>query len=143
MFAAAARRLRPDRRGLYLAIAGIGWLLYGVQVAADPRPGTVRAAAVLSDLAPLQVWGWVWIGCGGAAFLAALSQHPTHRTIGFTLAEFPPLIWSLGFTSAWLGGQYPQAWAGAATWAGAALRLMVVAGWPNTPPQAAGEERRE
>ncbi|MFJ2631048.1 hypothetical protein ACIO6U_03665 [Streptomyces sp. NPDC087422] len=139
MRAAVARRVRRDRRGLYLAIAGAGWVLYGVQVAADPRPGTVRGAAVLAELAPLRVWGWVWICCGAVALLASVSTRPAVRTVGFTMAEFPPLLWALGFAAAWLGGQYPQAWAGAATWASAALRLMVVAGWPDRTPVAGGE----
>lgn len=131
MRAAVVDRIRHDRRGLYLFTAGAGWVLYGVQVAADPRPGTVRAAAVLARYVPLQVWGWVWITCGTIAILAALSPCPTRRTVGFAAAEFPPLVWALGFAAAWLVGQYPQSWAGAATWAGAALRLVIVAGWPD------------
>ncbi|MEE4546451.1 hypothetical protein V2S66_31365 [Streptomyces sp. V4-01] len=131
MVAAAARRLRHDRRGLYLAIAGIGWCLFGVQLVLDPRPGTIRAAAILAHIQPLHAWGWVWITCGAVAVLAAVRQCPATRTWGFAAAEFPPLIWALGYTAAWLTGEYPQSWAGAATWACSAFRLMVVAGWAD------------
>lgn len=131
--AAAVRRLRHDRRGLYLRIAGPGVALFGAQVALDPRPGTVRAAEILSHILPLAVWGWVWIVFGTVAFLVSFTSCQTWRTIGFTLAEFPPLIWALGYTAAWIGGQYPQSWGGAAAWAATAFRLMVVAGWPDPP----------
>lgn len=134
------RRLR--RRGLYLLVAGAGWLLYGVQVVQDPRPGTVRSAVVMRELAPIAVWGWVWIACSVVAIGCAFSRCPVRQTVGFSAAIFPPLLWALAFAGAWLSGDYPQAWAGAATWMGAALRLIIVAGWPE-PAAVVTEVARE
>ncbi|WP_263165382.1 hypothetical protein [Streptomyces sp. SCSIO ZS0520] len=132
----AARRLRArlGRRGGYLLVAGAGWLLYGVQVVADPRPTTVRAASILRTVAPLEAWGWLWIACSAVAVGAAWARGPAWQVAGFSAAALPPLLWAGGFAAAWLRGADPQAWAGAATWAGASARLMVVAGWREQVP---------
>lgn len=121
------RRL-PGRRGAYLFIAGAGWALYGVGILLDPQPGTVRSAVIMRELAPLQVWGWLWVCCGLLAAAAAWSVCPRRQGWGFAAASAPPILWAAAFAAAWLTGEY-DAWAGAATWAGAAVRLMIVAGW--------------
>lgn len=127
----AARRAaeRLGRRGAYLAIAGAGWLLYGTGIVLDPREGTVRAAAVLRHVAPLEVWGWAWVLCAAIALGTAWSRCPERQAVGYAAATAPPLLWASGYAAAWALGEHPQAWAGAATWAAAALQMMIVAGW--------------
>ncbi|WP_432051273.1 hypothetical protein [Streptomyces xiamenensis] len=132
---------RLGRRGAYLLVAGVGWLLYGVGVIQDPRAGTVRAAVVLSEAAPLSWWGCLWITCGAIAIVTAWSRCPLRQTAGYAAAMLPPLLWATAYAAAWLLGEYPRAWTGAATWAGAAAKLLIVAGWPE--PARVPEVARE
>lgn len=142
---ARLRRIRDPqvRQRLYLAAAGTGWLLYGVQVVLDPRPQTVRSAAVLDALAPITAWGWAWIVGSTVALVAAAVGRPWLLWVGFGAAIYPPLLWAAAFAGAWLSGDYPSAWTGAATWFGASLRLLVVAGWPAVAPVEVSEVPRE
>ncbi|NJQ04301.1 hypothetical protein [Streptomyces lonarensis] len=125
----AAVRRRLGRRGAYLLLTGVTWLLYGIGTVLDPREGTARAAVVLRAAAPLQTWGWVWVAGGVLAILAAWSRCPARRTWGFAAAFAPPALWALAFGWAWVDGQWPQAWTGAVVWAGAALKVAIVATW--------------
>jgi len=126
------RRLRDPlvRQRLYLLVSGIGWLLYGVQVVLDPYPRTVRSASILDGLAPISMWGWTWIVGSVIAIVCALVGCTRLMWIGFASALYPPLLWGVAFAAAWATGEYPQAWAGAATWIAAAVRLMIVGAWP-------------
>ncbi|MFX4294113.1 hypothetical protein [Streptomyces bohaiensis] len=129
----AAVRRRLGRRGAYLLVTGITWTLYGIGVIIDPRVGTMRAAVVLRDAAPLQVWGAVWVAGGVVAAASAWAACPRWRALGFGAAMLPPLLWSLAFAWAWATGEYPRAWTGAAVWAGAAAKVWIVAGWTPRP----------
>ncbi|MET8693646.1 hypothetical protein ABZV65_14005 [Streptomyces bauhiniae] len=124
------------RRRAYLLAAGIGWLLYGVQVVQDPRPQTVRSAAVLANVAPISAWGWAWVAGSAVAIIAAASGRDAWMWVGFACAMYPPLLWGVAYLGAWLTGSYPGAWAGAATWCGTAVRLLLVAGWREEQPVA-------
>ncbi|NEB92463.1 hypothetical protein [Streptomyces bauhiniae] len=110
--------------------------MYGIQVVQDPRPTTVRSAAVLSNLAPITAWGWAWIAGSSVAIACALigGRRPAVLWIGFACAMYPPALWGIAFASAYLFGTYPGAWTGAATWGGAALRLLIVATWRDDTP---------
>ncbi|MGW2210107.1 hypothetical protein [Streptomyces sp. NPDC001781] len=137
-------RTTQARRRAYLLAAGLGWLLYGVQVVQDPRPQTVRSAAVLANVAPISAWGWAWIGGSAVALAAAAAGRDAWMWVGFTGAMYPPLLWGVAYLGAYLSGSYPGAWSGAATWGFAALRLLIVAGWRGeTPVPAELEVRRE
>lgn len=130
------RRARdPEvRKRLYLGAAGTGWLLYGVQVVMDPRPQTVRSAAVLANLRPISDWGWAWIVGSAVAIIAAVVGRRGWLWVGFAAAMYPPALWGIAYLGAWMSGGYPSAWTGAATWCAASLRLLVVAGWPMPRP---------
>lgn len=134
------------RRRAYLFVAGVGWLLYGVSVVQDPRPVTVRSAAVLANLAPITAWGWAWIVGGAVAAVAAVADRPVLLQVGFACAMYPPALWGIAYAGAYLSGSYPGAWTGAATWGGAALRLLIIAGWRDATPvplPPVAEVRRE
>lgn len=126
------RRLHDPlfRQRIYLLISGVGWLLYGVQVVLEPFPRVVRSAAILANIAPIGTWGWTWIIGSSIALLVALLGRARWMWIGFAAAIYPPLLWGVAFGAAWISGEYPGAWAGAATWCTAALRLMIVGAWP-------------
>lgn len=121
-------------QGAYLAVTGVAWMLYGSGVLMDPRPTTIRSAAVLSHLAPMEMWGVMWVFCGTVTFLASWTKSPGIIDLGYATATLPPLLWALAFTASWVLGEYTDAWSGAVVWAAVAARLMIVAGWPEPIP---------
>ncbi|MFD6149379.1 hypothetical protein [Streptomyces sp. NPDC060243] len=129
------RRLdkRLGRRGSYLACAGSAWTLYGAGVIIEPRPGTVRSMVILREIAPMWVWGLIWVVCGLTAVAFGLARTGKDRW-GFGAAVLPTLMWAGAYGLAIVAGDFPAAWTGAATWLFAALRLIVVSGWPETTP---------
>lgn len=125
---------RIGRPGAYLTVTGIAWVLYGSGVVMDPRPATIRSAAILDHLAPIGMWGTVWITCGVLAILSAWNRLPVRLDFGFAAATLPPLLWALAFTASWIMGEYTDAWYGAVIWAAVGVRLIIVAGWPEPVP---------
>lgn len=128
------RRLnkRLGRRGSYLACAGSAWILYGVGLVITPRPGTVKGMTVLRSIAPMWVWGLVWILCGMTAVAFAFT-HTGRDRFGFMAAVCPTLLWAGAYGAAIVRGDFPSAWVSAATWLFAGARLIVVSGWPEPP----------
>ncbi|WP_158920327.1 hypothetical protein [Streptomyces sp. NBRC 109706] len=73
--------------------------------------------------------GWALYGVG-----ILLDPRPGTVRSAVVLAHLLPLEWWGGL---WVGCgmvAVAMAWAGAATWAGAAARLVIVAGWPEPTP---------
>lgn len=125
---------RLGRHGAYLLVTGCAWVIYGAGVLVDPRPTTIRSAAVLEYLAPMEIWSMVWIFCGVIAMITSWARWPFRVELGFAAATLPPLLWALAFTAAWIFGEYTDAWSGVVIWAAAAARLLIVAGWPEPVP---------
>ncbi|MFJ9420673.1 hypothetical protein [Streptomyces sp. NPDC101249] len=135
------RRLdqRLGRRGSYLACAGSAWTMYGLGIIISPRPGTVRGMLLLRNIAPLEFWGAIWVVCGLTAIAFAFTR--TGRDVyGFVAAVIPTLVWCVAYGAAMIAGDFPYAWVSAATWGFAALRLIVVSGWPEP---AGAQQKRE
>lgn len=135
------RRLdeRLGRRGSYLACAGSAWTLYGLGTIITPRPGTVRGMLLLRNIAPLELWGCVWVVCGLIAIGFAFTPTGRDRW-GFVAAVCPTILWAGAYVAAMISGDFPSAWVSAATWMFAALRLIVVSGWPEPP---GSQQKRE
>lgn len=121
---------RLGRRGSYLVCAGSAWTLYGIGLTIEPRPGTVRGMLMLRSIAPMWVWGLVWIACGLTAIVFAFARTGRDR-YGFAAAVLPTLLWAGTYLVAMLAGDFPSAWVSAATWLFAASRLLIVSGWPE------------
>jgi hypothetical protein len=122
-------------------VTGCAWLIYGMGVLVDPRPVTMRSAAALGHLAPMEIWSMVWIFCGVVAMISSWARWPFRIELGFAAAIMPPMLWALSFTASWILGEYPDAWSGAVIWASMAARLAIVASWPTAPSLV--EVRRE
>lgn len=121
---------RLGRRGSYLACAGSAWTMYGIGVMLAPRVGTVRGMLLLRGIAPMWVWGLVWVICGLTAVCFAFAGTGRDRW-GFAAAVLPTLLWAGAYFVAMLNGDFPSAWVSAATWLFAASRLLIVSGWPE------------
>ena len=68
MIRAAAHRAarRVGRRGAVLSLKGMMCALYGYSLLVQP-PTDTRGIRLLLERAPLQVWGWLWVGAGALA----------------------------------------------------------------------------
>ncbi|MEU2316011.1 hypothetical protein [Streptomyces albidoflavus] len=120
----AARRL--GYRGAALLICGTGWINWGLSLLSDPRYGTVRGAAALTELAPMPVWAWVWIGSGIASCAAAVL--PSRRDWwGWIAATAMPVVWAAAYTSARALGEFPQGLGSGLTWLVSPALTAVVA----------------
>lgn len=123
------RRLdaRLGRRGSYLAVAGSAWTLYGLGIILDPRVGTVKGVSILRHLLPIEAWGAFWMLCGLTAVAFAFTRD--RDRFGFFAAVLPAAVWSGAYAAALMTGDFPKAWTSMATWALAAIRLIIVSGW--------------
>lgn len=130
---------RLGRRGSYLACAGSAWTFYGIGLMVTPRPGTVKGMLLLRSIAPMWVWGLIWVACGLTAIVFAFAGTGRDRW-GFVAAILPTLMWAGAYLIAILAGDFPSAWASAATWTFAAARLVIVSGWPEAPASSQRQE---
>ncbi|MFF6931478.1 hypothetical protein ACFY9D_35150, partial [Streptomyces californicus] len=105
---------RLGRRGAYLACAGMAWTMLGLSFMTEPSPNTVRGMVLLRQIAPMWVWGALWVVCGLTAIAFALARTGRDR-YGFAAAVLPTLLWSCAYIGAIIDGDFPSAWVNAAT----------------------------
>lgn len=129
--AAGGLRQRLGRRGSILLAFGVMETLYGVGLIADPRFGIVRGVGVLTHIAPMTLWGAIWITSGLCAFALAWEVRATRDTWGYALAVLPPALWSVANLLAWLTGSYGQAWTSTVTWGCIAYVIRRINSWPE------------
>lgn len=113
MVCAAVRRIHEylGRRGQFLAALGIGKTCYGAGFAVDPPPA--RGLELLTDIAPITTWAWLWIGAGMVTFGSAWLRIGRDGA-GFVAALIPPTVWATAYTVAAISGDsrggYVAAW---------------------------------
>lgn len=98
-------RWRLGRRGAFLAFMGIGKICWGIGLIVTP-PAT-QGLELLTDIAPLHCWAWVWILAGAVAFASAWVRFG-RDAIGFLAASVPPTLWAFVYGWAALLGHYPR-----------------------------------
>jgi len=110
----ASRRL--GYRGCALLVCGVGWIIYGAGLLADPRFSITRGVAALTRVAPMPVWGWVWMASGVLCVLAA--PLPSRRDWwGWLAASAMPSVWAVAYSGARALGTLPQGWYSGIVWA--------------------------
>jgi hypothetical protein len=126
---AAVRRLGRllGRRGAILASYGTMWALYGYGQLISPQPDQ-RGLTLATQMAPLHVWGWLWIATGLIAVASAWMPQGVDWP-GFLALPLIVLPWMLSYLTSWLQGDFPRGWVAAAVWAVVAVPVIVVAGW--------------
>lgn len=134
MRSAAARR--PSRRRAFLVTLGIAWMGYGgLGIVRDPRYGTARGLAHLTDYVSLVSLGWMWVAAGAIAVVAGLVVAcPRIQAAGFTALATPAALWGAAFTISWASGGYPAAVGSAFGWVGFALGVLWVSGMDDPLP---------
>lgn len=94
---------RLGRRGPFLVFLGVGKVCWGVGVIVEP-PRT-EGLQLLTQVAPLHCWAWVWILFGLATFASAW-LHFARDTWGFVAASVPPACWAFAYGWAGLADGY-------------------------------------
>jgi hypothetical protein len=121
-------------RSSFLALFGVVWMLFGYSFFNVPATSRVALRLYLHSalsVAPLWVYGAVWVGCGLLALLGAL----WHRIewVGFGAAIVMPAFWALVyFTAQWRDGS-PRAWVYGVIFMGLAGAIGLAAGMEDPP----------
>lgn len=117
-------------RGFTLTSLGTVWVLYGYSIVTAPLPDT-SGVRILLHLAPLSVWGWLWM-CAGAAALVAAWLPQGQDAFGFVALLVIVLPWMLSFLLSWKPlGDNPRGWIGAVVWGAMTALVWVTLRWPE------------
>ena len=122
------------RRGLFLALMGVVFVLLGYSLlAVTPveRAAVEHALHPAVSLAPLWVYGVAWIVCGVVSIVDGL-RPGVRSALGFTAAVIMPTLWALVYLAAWWQGDLPRGWVSSAVFAALAGAIMIVAGMPQS-----------
>lgn len=130
---------RIGRRGaILLSLAFIDGI-YGVGLL--NRPPEARAQPVyvwISGLAPLPVWGSLWLAvavtCAAMAFVA-------YDVAAFTAAMALKVVWGTLAGAGWVLGEVPRGYVSTAIWYFAAFIVGITASWPEPAPRPAAAPR--
>lgn len=124
--------LHVGRRGVFLVLFGGVYLLIGysyLTVAASSRLLVKHALRLALNVAPLPVYGWLWITAGTVAVISGLFTITSpRRPIGFTAAVVMPALWTVVYFAAWIDGDVPRGWVSALLFGLLAAAVWVVAG---------------
>lgn len=127
------RRAVRSRRSLVLLVFGTLFVLIGVSYLGQAEEITRSPAATLSyrahlALMPLDVWAWVFIGCGAAGLVGGLTmRHP----LGYTALMVISTWWGAEFIGSWIVTGYGRAILGALVWIALTAALLIIVGWPD------------
>jgi hypothetical protein len=113
------------RRGLFLLLFGLVYLVYGVASYLSPPPTNLWVAVWVPSLA---------FGISGFVALLTGVLHPRLEWLGFVCLYLTAGLWSVQYMAAWVAG-VPRAWAGFVVWLLVVLILLLVSGWAEPPPQ--------
>lgn len=126
------RRLgwRVGRRGACLLLMGVSWTLYGVGLLlSEPTFAQERGLTVITHVAPLDVWAWLWIVGGALGVGLSMTRSDAAGYVGVVL---PPLTWAVSYALAcWPLGDYERGWISAVVWGAIAGALFIVSGIPE------------
>lgn len=87
-------RRRLGQRGPFLAFMGIGKIAWGVGMIVAPL--STAGLTLLTDIAPLHCWAWIWILAGSVTFVSAWLRFGQDR-FGFLAASIPPALWAFAY----------------------------------------------
>ncbi|MFD5425200.1 hypothetical protein [Streptomyces sp. NPDC127084] len=97
----------------------------------QPQPDR-RGLKLLLDIAPLTVWGWLWVTAGLIAIASAWLPEGADWP-GFLALPLMVLPWMTSYLASWLLGDFDRGWVAALVWGAIAIPVLVVAGWRESP----------
>lgn len=128
------RSYRIGKRGVFLALFGIVYILTGKSLIDTPNSPVVQHVFRFAlHVMPLTGYGIAWIACGVTAL--AYGLIPNRRdTLGFAAASFMPTAWAFVYFTAWLQLDVPgvqDLLESTVTFALLAAAVAIVAGMPE------------
>jgi hypothetical protein len=93
------------RRGPFLAFMGVGKICWGISLIVEPP--ITGGPTLLTSLAPLHCWAWVWVLCGAGTFASAWMTFARDRW-GFVIASVPPTLWAFAYGWSGVVGDYAR-----------------------------------
>lgn len=103
--AVRAVRKRLGRRGAFLLTIGVGKIFWGLGMIVDPpSPLGLR---LLTDMAPLHCWAWLWVLAGTVTAGSAFVQVGRDWG-GYVAALVPPSVWATAYLAAAINGQFSR-----------------------------------
>lgn len=128
------RGLHLGRRGAFLVLFGAVYLLVGYSYLTLSPVSVVavrRSLHLALNVAPLTVWGWVWIAAGAAAVVCGVFCVG-RKGAGFATAVVMPALWAGVYLAGWLNNDIPRGWVSAAIYAALAGGVATVAGMSDS-----------
>lgn len=127
--AVTAARRRIGRRGAFLAFLTVLDISYGYALLTI----SVKALASQPDFfLSLHTWGWVWIAVGLVCATGIVLRKDVPQ---FTVAASLKAVWGGLYVSAWVLQSVPKIWISVVVWWAFALTIVLVSGWPESPPR--------
>lgn len=124
-------RRRVGRRGAALLVFAaidyvIGWSLLDAELRAQTQAVPVYRA--LLDVAPLAVWGWLWLTVAVACTAQAAMRNDA---VAYALATGIKAVWAGGMLVSWVFFHAARGWLSASLWGVIAALVVVINGWPE------------
>lgn len=142
-YAASRLRHRIGRRGACLLVAAFVDITIGASLASAQGRLQARAVPVYRVLwawLPPGGWALVWLAVGA---LCAVQAFARRDQWGYAGAIGVKAVWSVGAFAAWALYHTPRAWLVGLTWACLTGLVVVINGWPETPPSLRDAARRD
>ncbi|SES47730.1 hypothetical protein SAMN04487983_106514 [Streptomyces sp. yr375] len=127
----------------FLVVIGLGGAGYGgLGIVGNPRYGTARGLADLTQHIPLDALGWMWVACGLLAASCGLVVNcPRVQALGLTALGVPAGLWAGVFTAA-AAGPFPPAVGSACGWGAYTIGVVLVSGMDDPPAPHLRKVRR-
>lgn len=127
-------RRRVGRRGAYLLIKSVVYLIHGWLYLTESATPALRAALRMPlAVAPLRVWAAVWLAAGLVAAISAFARSPAADRWGFLALIAVGSFWAVSYgwaaVAGWSAGTFARGLLGFAFYAAIAGVVVVVAGW--------------
>ena len=120
------------RRGGFLTLVGMAWLIIGMVNLATPSSRSVDLAFSWVHFGGAAELAWVWMLGGLLALLIGLTSasRPRLETLGFLCILLPPVGWGFIFCVSTLFGN-PYGLRGGVIYLAVAGILLYTSGWAN------------
>lgn len=129
-------RDRVGRRGGYLLLKAVMFAGHGLLFLLwPPTPALAAALRVPLTLAPLRVWGGVWLAAAVVAAASAFRRGPGSDRWGFLALILVASFWASSYVAgAVIGtGGFARGMVAALLYSTLAGVIVIVAGWPEQP----------
>ena len=119
---------RLGRRGAALLVCSLISILLGLGSVVTPTGRPLSPVyVVITGLAPMKVWGIIWILAGAVAGVQAFSR--TVAAAAWLSVITIAAVWTAGLFAGWLVSGWPRGWIGGVIFGAYTALLVICAGW--------------